>query len=374
MMKWKDLKSWQKRKIIRWFSFFIVIAILYIGYVVMDMQKEKQASKDAWAAMMAQDKAIQEQTYDEDNPPTFVTVGTYLETIKDISLKTNSYRISFVAWFRWKDNDNLDFTKHGRVYNAQQHSLEVLKDYHKDGVHYQQILVDVTCSRNFSTKRFPLDTHNMSFYLESTESSEDVIFIADTLNSGVNPNLSVSGYAVTGYFVSSTFYDFPNTLNNPRLNNPMQHAMMATHLQTARGDLGLYLRCFIALLGALIWVMISVYICAHHRVNPLGTLSSALFGSIGNVMIGAALLPDVLELGLVEFVNFFGTLVIIGGTLCIIQINNIRDNRKGFGDGENTANDARLYAKFFGRVMFFTLLAIAIIGNLIIPLSTYNWS
>jgi len=369
MMKWKDMKSWQQRKIIRWFSFFIAIAVIYIGYVILTIHNEKQISKDSWNTMVSQNQAIQERTYDMENPPTIVTVGTYLESIKDISLKTNSYRISFVVWFRWHDNDDLNFIETGRVYNAQQHSIEVLKDYHEDGLHYQQMLIDATCSRNFSTKHFPLDAHNMSFYIESAESVDEVIFLSDTSNSGVNPHLSISGYDIGDYLVSSTLYEYPNTLNNPRLETPMQHSMMATHLRTYRSDFGLYFRCFIALLGALTWVMIAVYICAHHRVNPLSTLAAALFGAVGNIMVGAALLPDVLELGLVEFINLFGTLIVIGGTLIIIQINNIRDNRKGLDK-----DSANVYAKTFGRIMFFLLLAIALIGNIAIPLLTYNWS
>ena len=336
------------------------------------MRYEQQKSQRAWATMVEQDRMVRERPVDVDSPPTFVTAGTYLETIRDVSLKTNSFRVSFVVWFRWQDNDDLNFIDSIHVYNAHQNSLEVLKDYHENGEHYQQMLIDVTCSKDFSTRLFPLDSHNMSFYIESTEPIEEVVFVADTTNSTANPHLSVSGYDLSGYSVSSSIFEYPNSLNRPGQDSPIQLSMLATHLQTSRADFGLYLRCFIALLGSLTWVMISVYICANHRVNPLGTLSSALFGAIGNVMIGAALLPDVLEFGLIEFVNFFGTLVIIGGTLVIIQINNIRDNRSGFKD--ESSDKPREFAKYFGRVMFFTLLAITLLGNIIIPLSTYNWS
>ena len=48
MMKWKDMEPWQKKKIILWFSFFIVIALLYIGYVIHSMQQDRKRADAVW--------------------------------------------------------------------------------------------------------------------------------------------------------------------------------------------------------------------------------------------------------------------------------------------------------------------------------------
>ena len=372
MMKWKDMEPWQKKKIILWFSFFIVIALLYIGYVIHSMQQDRKRADAVWEHILdTDDEAIANATKFETNA-TEVIVGTYVENISDINMKTNSFQATFIVWYRWNDNPNLDFTAHTTVYNAQTNSVEVLKDHHQDGIYYQQLRLNVTCTQNFHTKRFPLDSHNLKFHLESTYPVDDAVLVPDIANSGVNPNLNITGYELTKHDVGSDIFRYPNSQNNPRISEVLYSSEIITCLQVTRSSWGLYLKCFIALLGALVWVLMSVYICANHKVNPLGTLSSALFGAIGNVMIGANLLPDVLSLGLVEYVNFFGTLIIIGGTLCIIQMNRIRDSYEKHLDNNITVS--KRFAKSFGTVMFITLLILCILGNILIPITTYIWS
>ena len=372
MMKWKDMEPWQKRKIILWFSFFIVIGLIYIGIVISSMQQDRKRADEVWTHILDPDEQSVVEATQYASQATVVTVGTYVENIKNITMKTNSFDATFIVWYRWLNNDDLDFTQRTGVYNAQTNSIQVLRDYTQDNVHYQQLRLNVTCMQIFHTKRFPLDSHNLKFDLESLYPIDEVVFVPDTNNSGVNPNLNITGYELTKHAIGYDVFKFPNTQNNPRLTNGLYTSVITTGLQITRSTWGLYLRCFVALLGALTWVMMSVYICANHKVNPLGTLASALFGSIGNIMIGANLLPDVLSLGLVEYVNFFGTMVIIGGALCIIQMNRIREHYEDHLDDSIRAS--RRFAKSFGTVMFYTLLTLCLLGNILIPLTTYIWS
>lgn len=372
MMKWKDMETWQKRKIILWFSFFIVIGLLYISFVVHSMQKDRIRANEVWNNILTHDEEAVVEATKYDATATVVTVGTYVENIKEISMKTNSFQATFIVWYRWSNNDDLDFSKRTGVYNANTNSIQVLRDHHEDGVHYQQLRLNVTCLQNFHTKRFPLDSHNLKFDLQSLYPIDEVVYVPDTANSGINPNLNITGYKLTKHAIGYDVFKFPNSQNNPRLEDGLYTSIISTCLQITRSTWGLYLRCFVALLGALTWVMMSVYICANHKVNPLGTLASALFGSIGNIMIGANLLPDVLSLGLVEFVNFFGTMIIIGGALCIIQMNQIRESYEKHLDDSIKAS--KRFAKSFGIVMFITLLTLCILGNVIIPVTTYIWS
>jgi len=372
MMRWKDMEPWQKRKIILWFSFFIAIALLYISYVIFSMQQDRKRADLVWAHILDSDEEATVEAAKYDTQATVVTVGTYVENIKNVSMKNNSFDATFIVWYRWINNDELDFTERTGVYSAQTNSTQVLRDFHEDGTHYQQMRLNVTCTQLFHTKRFPLDSHNLKFDLQSLYPIDEVVFIPDTANSGVNPNLNITGYELTKHAIGYDIFKFPNSQNNPRLTEGLYSPIIATCLQITRSSWGLYLRCFVALIGALTWVMISVYICANHKVNPLGTLASALFGSISNIILGANLLPDVLSLGLVEFVNFFGTMIIIGGALLIIQMNHIREHYEEHLDDNVRAS--KRFAKSFGTVMFITLLTLCLLGNIIIPLTTYIWS
>ena len=133
-----------------------------------------------------------------------------------------------------------------------------------------------------------------------------------------------------------------------------------TQFEINRSGLGLYAKCFIALFGTSLWVFITMFLCTYHRVDPLSMIPAALFGTVSNIMVGANLLPDALEIGLLEYVNAWGIFTIIAGALTIININRIRNKH---GDNQ--------FAALFGRVMSFTLMFIVILGHILMPLSAY---
>lgn len=91
-------------------------------------------------------------------------------------------------------------------------------------------------------------------------------------------------------------------------------------------------------------------------------IPAALFGTVTNITVGASLLPDTLSLGLLEFVNTWGVLTIIAGTITVINVNHIR---KKWED--------RAYAKKYGRVMSALIMFFTVPGHIIMPLAAYKF-
>lgn len=89
-------------------------------------------------------------------------------------------------------------------------------------------------------------------------------------------------------------------------------------------------------------------------------IPAALFGTVSNIMVGANLLPDALEVGLLEYVNIWGIFTILAVTISVINVNRIRSK---FED--------RDFAKFFGRVMFYSIITLTLLGHVLMPLSAY---
>ncbi|NCB92424.1 MAG: hypothetical protein EOM40_07605 [Clostridia bacterium] len=89
-------------------------------------------------------------------------------------------------------------------------------------------------------------------------------------------------------------------------------------------------------------------------------IPAALFGTVSNIMIGANLLPDALDIGLLEYVNFWGILTILMGALIVININRIRTSRKDF-----------VFATLYGRIMFFTMVFFVVTGHVLLPIAAY---
>ena len=361
-MKWKEMKKWQKRKLAGWFSFFMLVPLIFTVFVAGQMRDDKKVNDQKWDAIFADETDAKKMADKYDENATRVTVGTYVEGIKEISLKNSNFRIVFDAWFRWDGDKTLSPAENFRVYNGYINKKELIKESYNNGQNYQKIKVDVTVSKSFLTARFPLESQLLQFYLESTIPVDDVIYVADTKDSGINSNLNITGYELTRHAVGEFATQYPSTESNPRFDVATVHSEMVTCLEVNRDSWGLYLKCFIALLGTIGWCFLTLFISANHHVDPLGTIPSALFGTVGNIMIGSNLLPDVIELGLVEYVNLYGTIIILGTAVTVINVNRIRKNEED-----------NVYAKTFGRVMFAALLIMCVAGNIIMPVSAYLW-
>jgi hypothetical protein len=119
----------------------------------------------------------------------------------------------------------------------------------------------------------------------------------------------------------------------------------------------------VASFGLLLTLFINIY----HHVDPLEMIPEALFGCVANIMVGASLLPEALDMGLLEYVNIWGILTILTATVVIINVNAIRHQR-------SFAGWHLLLCRFFRSrdVLPHHLIRRAIVGNLLLPLIAYN--
>lgn len=361
MEKITNLKAWQKRKLLSWFFVVLILGITYLGVTGYVLYQDKVAEDYYWenglkdnAENLAELAKISENAIP-------VTAGTYIETIKTIDVKGDNFRVLFNCWFTWEGTEELDMLNNFRVYNGTINKMEVLEDFVEDNIHYQCARIDSTISKSYWTTRFPLESYQLRIYIESIHPAEKVNLIADTEYSSINPNLTVSNFTLRRHAVSTYTMRYDNTKNDPQEQSPF-HQELVTSLEVNRESIGLYIKCFIALFGTLTWVFITIFICTYHKVDPLGMIPGALFGTVANIMVGANLLPDALRLGLLEFVNLAGVAIIILAAITIININRIRAKRQDMD-----------FARLFGRMMFYMLLTITIIGIFWFPLMAYKF-
>ena len=358
-MKLKEMKGWQKRRLFITLILVVGVSAAFLISTCTALYQDKVSEKDYWdAALTPSDSALAHLDEIDDNA-TPVSVGTYLETFKEISLKNSSYRMEFLLWFRWKGDPELDMAYNFRIYKGTVNKMQVVKDYHgEDGENYQLLRVDASVFKNYWTIRFPLESHQLRMYIESNYTADRVVFVNDKENCGINGNLDIPGYNLVRHDTGIFTVESNSTNGDPELSGTAINSEFVTALEVNRDSWGLYLKCFIALFGTTTWVLITLFINTYHRVDPLSMIPAALFGTVSNIMVGANLLPDVLQLGLLEFVNVWGVMTILSVAMVIINVNRIRNQ---YEDKD--------FAAFYGRVMFYTILALVVIGHIALPLS-----
>lgn len=356
----KDFQPWQVKRLVAVLGIVLVVMVSFLVFATTTLYQDKMAEDTYWNNHLTQDAQEIAAAQAKSANATVVSVGSYIESIKEMNLKTSSFRVMAQIWFRWSGNDTIDMKDAFHVYNGTINKTDVICDDVVNGEHYQLLRCDITVGKEYWTVRFPLESHQLRFYVESEYPIEQVTFVADAANSGVNENLSAPGFAFKRSAVSVYYQDYASTHGDPKLLEPITTAEFVTAMEFNRSSWGLYVKCFVALVGTLTWVMIALFLGTFHHVDPLNLIPAALFGTVTNIMVGANLLPDALQMGLLEFVNAWGIMVILSVTLSIININRIRNKYED-----------KAFAKFFGRIMFFTILTLNITGHILLPLCAY---
>lgn len=359
LFDFKTMESWQKKKILYIWGSVVAVGVIFLTAACVTLYKDKVAEDNYWEQTLNEtwlDPAIAAEVSKD---AVQVTTGTYVENMREMSIKNGSFRLVFLAWFRWDGQDDLNMKDHFRIYKGYMNKMEVVKDYHENGENYQLVRCDVTVTKNFWTRRFPLESHQLKMYMESTYPMEKVILVNDP-QSGINGKLEIPGYDVVRNGNHILNIEYEGTHGDPEATGSVYTSEHLTAIEINRDSWGLYVKCFIALVGTTTWVLITLYINTYHRVDPLGMLPAALFGTVTNIMVGANLLPDALEIGLLEYVNFWGIFTILSVAMAVININRIRNK---YEDKE--------FAQSFGRLMFFTVLVMIVAGHALLPISAY---
>ncbi len=353
----RNMKRWQKTKFLTVFFSYFAVAFVFLTFacsVLIDSNLERDRE---WADDIEQDPEIIAEAQERGANATKVLCGTYIENVKELSVKNSYWKADGIVWFKWEGDPSLDMANNFRIYKGTISKTSMVRDYHENGLNYQMVRFEVTILKNFAAATFPIDTHDMHLYIESSYPVEKVMMSADTENSGLNTHLSVMGYDVIKYRMSEYYMQYDSTRGDPTLDKPEMSAEVNTSFEIERNGLGLYLKCFIALFGTSLWMLIVLFVNSYHEVDALSLIPAALFGAVSNIMVGANLMPDVMDTGLVEFVNIWGIITILGVAQTVIQVNRVRKKY-----------DSREFAQYLGKFMFYTIVPMTVLGHILMPL------
>lgn len=360
LLNFKGMKSWQIKKLLIWLVMVVIIGGGYLAWAGMSLYQDKTSDSAKWEAALKTSPELQAKVDARSANAVPVTTGSYVENLKEINIKSSYFRLVAQIWFRWEGDPGLDMMNNFEVYKGLVNKMEVIKDFHEGTTNYQLVRLDVSVTKNFWTKRFPLESHQLRFYVESLHPIEQVVLAPDTALSGLNENLDIAGFRPIRHVTGVIAHEYQNSFSDPQLDGAVITSEFVTAIEVNRYDFGLYVKCFIALVGTLTWVLITLFLSTYHRIDPLGMVPGTLFGTVTNIMVGANLLPDALAMGLLEYVNTWGIMTILGVTIAIININSSRNQ---FNDKD--------FAVSYGKLMFYSILGITLLGHILLPVCAF---
>ncbi len=361
-MRINSLDKALKRKLIFWETFIIGFFVLFIGASSIYLYDNKRGDEYDWNNYLTESCDYTQEEINLMENAAEVSVGTYIVSIDEIDIKNSNYTVTFNCWFNWEGNDTLDMRDKFDIYEGEIKSVKILDEYRNGADNYQLFRVNATVHKEYDTRRFPLASYQLRLYIMPTQSIEDIVFAPDKDGSSVNENLGVTGFKLTNSDVGLYINRHDTALDGAYYKNGASevYSEIITEIELNRSSWGLYIKCILTLLGTTAWMFITLFACSHHNVDSLGMIPAVLIGTASNIVIGANLVPDALQAGLLEFINIWGIYIVIISTIMIMQINQIR---REYGKDSN----------LFGEIIFYTIVITTIAGYIILPLSAYKF-
>lgn len=132
----------------------------------------------------------------EGNAPARVDVGIYINKVNQISLKDGTVNVDFYIWFRWADK-TLKPHETFEIVNGQITSRDGLNESVMGEEMYACVHARAILYKVWDISRFPLDSHEIAFEVESNESeAHKLVYVPDLQNSGLNQFATVAGWVL----------------------------------------------------------------------------------------------------------------------------------------------------------------------------------
>lgn len=361
------MEKWQRNRLFGSIAAIVLIFGVFLSVTCYQLYADKVDEDYYWEERLQVDSDDVLKVAEYSKNATVVDTAVYLEQVRSVDIKNSQFEVVLTVGYRWEGhNEDIDFTDSDmvRFYKGTIKNMHVVDEFHEGNIHYNQVRYDLVINKQYWTPRFPLESHQMRIYIEPKEGVNEVVLIPNEEESYTNPSLGITGFEMTRFAVGQDIIGYEGNLLNPEFDNYDDSTQYKTEVMTQfeinREGIGLYIKCFIAMYGTTAWILLCLYICTFRRVDPLGMIGAAFFGSVSNIMVGANLVPDALQMGLLEYGNLFGVGIIIAGTSVVISINAIRKER---------GNEK--FAQYYGRIMLIIFMTLVIIGNFALPMTAW---
>lgn len=240
-------------------------------------------------------------------PPVDVTVGLYLNQMREVSLHENEFQADFWIWFRWaKGTQEIDPLASFEVIGGNEVSKdnEVRQDLGQ--FHYAACRVRVTITKFFDVRAFPQDHHEVAIVVEDSENEDHKIrYVADRANTRIDPDVEVPGFVITRSQTRVSSHTYRSNYGDVTLpsNSESRYSRFELKIQLARPGLGYSLKLLWGLWLSALIAFIPMFIKPIDVDPRFGLGVGAIFAAMANAYIISSALPDTNQVTTADEVN-----------------------------------------------------------------------
>jgi hypothetical protein len=221
-----------------------------------------------------------------------VKVGVYITSIYSLGFAENDFGIDFWVWFVHKNAD-IDPKETMEIFNSENQTFEYGTNESKGDYMWSVQKCRAMIKKNWAIARFPLDDQALDVILEETDrDTSEVVYIADTENSKIDPSVDLNGWIVEGFEIDPMVKTYNTTYGDPTLTGESSYARLQFTTKITRDSGRIFLKLFLGLYVAFL-IALAVFFLDGSEIGARTSLAvGALFAAVGNKYIVDSSLPD----------------------------------------------------------------------------------
>lgn len=227
-----------------------------------------------------------------------VLVGSYVNKIKDLNFRDNTYTLDFYLWFRWKPEGALAEFKPLESFELMNGKIEdrsgVVEKKIGD-VNYALVRVLATMSETWALARFPFDSHTIRIHVEdSALTIPDLVFSPDQNNSGLGDELGLAGWRALNFVaqVSDKIYRTNyGDISLPK-DSRSDYSRFSFGVDLERVSMGSAVKLLSTVLLATAVAFVAFFVKPSDLDARFGMGVGSLFAVAASAFISASLVPD----------------------------------------------------------------------------------
>lgn len=289
----------------------------------------------------------QDGVEDEATPDT-VKIGAYIISIHDINFQNKEYTLRFWLWALF-DNVGFDLVKQLDIPNAKsidepQAIVDII-----NGKTWQLMKLRATMKQNWKVGNYPFDKQHLVVHIENTIfDKSQLAFVPDNLGSGYDRELTLDGWSVSNFEVTSKDKEYTTVFGDPE--SDFLHSEYSSFdiiMDIERDGWGLFWKLFSGMYIAFLISMVSFGLAPREVEPRFGLPVGGLFAAVGNKYIIDSLLPESNTFTLVDSLHAITFLVIF--VILVISAIVLYMVNKGYAD---RAKQVNIYAAWVVAILF----------------------
>jgi hypothetical protein len=216
-----------------------------------------------------------------------VTTGIYVDRIRSLTLKENTWTVDFFIWFKWTGDK--DPSQNFQVVDGTIDKKEVIKNSTNSTPKFALYKVTATITNNYNMFRFPVDNQFLTIDIQDKQyPRSEMVYVPDNETSEIGPGVNVPGYSIGGLRVVEKPFTYDSTMGD-YMEKSTTYSQFRSGILLSREDLTVFILSLIGTFLAVFAGLMALTIVAFQ--SRFSLTGASLFVGVTNMILISNIAP-----------------------------------------------------------------------------------